>query len=253
MIEIHGLRKRYDSREVLQGIELQVRAGEILGYIGPNGSGKSTTIRILIGLLQQYEGEVRIDGLDPRRDALAIKRRIGYVPENALLYEQLTIAEHMLLVGRLQELDDERIRSRAEELLGALELDSRLNSRIATLSKGMRQKVLLASALLHDPRILFLDEPLSGLDVNATILIKELLRALADSGRTIFYCSHVMDVVERVCDRIAILHEGRIAALGSFEELRSASTQASLERIFAQLTSSGGEAERVQRVLKALG
>ena len=252
MISIRGLKKRYDARDVLQGIDLDVRQGEILGYIGPNGAGKSTTIRILIGLAQDYQGEVRIDGLDPRREALEIKRRIGYVPENALLYEQLTIAEHLSFVGRLQGLEDALIQRRGEELMAALELEQRLDSRIATLSKGMRQKVLLASALLHDPRILFLDEPLSGLDVNATILVKTLLRALADRGRTIFYCSHVMDVVERVCDRIAILHEGRIAALGSFEELRSASTQASLERIFAALTSSGGEAQRVERILEAL-
>jgi len=252
LIEIHGLRKRYGENEVLQGIDLEVRPGEILGYIGPNGSGKSTTIRILTGLLQQYEGEVRVAGLDPRREALEIKRRIGYVPENAILYEQLTIAEYLLFVGRLQGLADALIERRAEEFLAAFELSDRLSSRIATLSKGMRQKVLFTSALLHDPRILFLDEPLSGLDVNATILVKELLRALADSGRTIFYSSHVMDVVERVCDRIAILHGGRIVALGSFEELSQGKHAGSLEQIFAELTSSGGEGERVARILGAL-
>ena len=252
LIEIHGLRKRYAAHEVLQGIDLEVRPGEILGYIGPNGSGKSTTIRILTGLLQQYEGEVRVLGLDPRADPLAVKRKIGYVPENAVLYELLTVAEFLLLVGRLHGLEEELVKRRAQAFLEVFELADRLGARIQTLSKGMRQKVLLTSALLSDPEVVFLDEPLSGLDVNATILVKELIRALAGAGKTVFYCSHVMDVVERVCDRIAILDGGKLVAQGSFEELQAARGGGSLEQIFARLTSAGGQAEAARRLVASM-
>jgi len=251
-LELKGLRKSYGSRAVLDGIDLAVERGTILGYIGPNGAGKSTTVKILCGLLPDYAGEVRVLGLDPRADALAVKRKIGYVPENAILFEQLTVAEFLLLVGRLHALDDALVKRRAERFLELFELTERLGTRISTLSKGMRQKVLLTSALLHDPELVVLDEPLSGLDVNATILVKELIHALAQSGKTVFYCSHVMDVVERVCDRIAILDGGKLVALGTFEELQQAQGGGSLERIFAQLTSEGGQAEKAQALLAAL-
>jgi ABC-2 type transport system ATP-binding protein len=174
------------------------------------------------------------------------------VPENAVLFELLTVAEYLLLVGRLHGLEDELTKYRAVEFLKVFELEDRLRSRIQTLSKGMRQKVLLTSALLADPEIVFLDEPLSGLDVHSTILVKELIRALARSGKTVFYCSHVMDVVERVCDRIAILDGGRIAALGTFEELQAQRGGGSLEQIFARLTSAGDQVEQAQRLLEVL-
>jgi len=251
-IEIRGLRKAFGARSVLEGIDLDVERGTVLGYIGPNGAGKSTTVKILCGLMPTFQGEVRVAGIDPRADPVALKRRIGYVPENAILFELLTVAEFLLLVGRLHELDDELTKRRALEFLEVFEIGDRLRSRIQTLSKGMRQKVLLTSALLSDPEIVFLDEPLSGLDVHSTILVKELIRALARSGKTVFYCSHVMDVVERVCDRIAILEGGRIAALGSFEELQAQRGGGSLEQIFARLTSSGDQVEQAQRLLAAL-
>jgi ABC-2 type transport system ATP-binding protein len=252
-IELRGLRKSFGSRTVLDGIDLAIERGTILGYIGPNGAGKSTTVKILCGLMPQFEGEVRVLGLDPRADPLAVKRRIGYVAENAPLYELLTVAEFLLLVGRLHGLEDELVKRRATTFLEVFELSDRLGARIQTLSKGMRQKVLLTSALLADPEVVFLDEPLSGLDVNATILVKELIRALADAGKTVFYCSHVMDVVERVCDRIAILDGGRLVAQGSFEELQAARGGGSLEEIFARLTSAGGQAEAARRLVTAMG
>src|SRR5262245_6930312 len=251
-IEARGLAKSYGSHAVLEGIDLAVERGQILGYIGPNGAGKTTTVKVLVGLTDDYQGDVRVAGFDPRTQALEIKRRVGYVPENAVLYEPLTIAEHLLFVGRLHGLADDAIQARADAFLGMFELDQRLNSRISTLSKGMRQKVLLTSALLHDPEIVFVDEPLSGLDVNSAILIKELLRGLADRGRTIFYCSHVMDVVERICDRIVIVDKGGIAAQGTFAELSASLAGGSLESIFARLTSAGDEAEKAKRVLDLL-
>jgi len=253
VVELRGLRKKFGERVVLEGIDLAVERGTVLGYIGPNGAGKSTTVKILCGLAPEFEGEARVLGLDPRADPLAVKRKIGYVPENAVLYESLTVAEFLLLVGRLHGLPDETIRTRGEAFLAAFELSGHLPARIATLSKGMRQKVLVTSALLHDPQLLFVDEPLSGLDVNSAILIKEFLRGLASAGRTVFYCSHVMDVVERICDRIVILDGGRIAAQGTLEELERQVHGGSLESIFARLTSAGNEAERARALLAVLG
>ncbi len=184
-----------------------------------------------------------------------MKRRIGYVPESAVLYEALTVGETLSFVGRLHGLEEETTRRRGEEMLEAFDLGSRMHSRIATLSKGMRQKVLLACALLHDPEVLFLDEPLSGLDVASAMFVKALLRSLAQRGRAIFFSSHVMDVVERLCDRIAILDRGRIVAQGTYEELSEAGRRGTLERVFAELTRREeipDDARRVERILATL-
>ncbi len=195
-ILIRGLHKSYGKNEVVRGIDLKVDAGQVFGYIGPNGAGKSTTVKILVGMLRSFKGTVEVAGIDVREDPLEVKRRIGYVPESAELYDELTIHEHALLVGRLQGLADQLVTTRVTGILEQFGLGSRLHSRIGSLSKGMRQKVMFTAALLHDPEILFLDEPLSGLDVHSTVLIKELVSALAQEGKTIFYCSHMMDVVE---------------------------------------------------------
>lgn len=252
-IELRGLGKAYGGNRVLSDVDLAVPRGTILGYIGPNGAGKSTTVKILVGMIAEFDGEARVCGLDVREERAEVRARIGYVPENAVFYEALTVAETLLFIGRLQRLDDDTIRERGEAYLDAFELLDRLDERIGALSKGMRQKVLVTAALLHDPEVLFVDEPLSGLDVNASLLMKELLRALADEGRTIFYCSHVMDVVERVCDRIAIVHDGGIAAQGTYAELSESIRGGSLERIFANVTQGGGERERVEALLERLG
>jgi ABC-2 type transport system ATP-binding protein len=252
-IEVRGLEKSYGKQLVLDGIDLVVEPGTVFGYIGPNGAGKTTTVKILLGIQWEYRGDVRVAGLDVRKDFREVKRRVGYVPESAALYDGLTAHEHLLLFGRLRGMDDDLVEERAHELLGVLDLESRLHSPVGSFSKGMRQKLLIVAALLHDPEILFLDEPLSGLDVDSTIFLKELLRELADRGRTIFYCSHMMDVVERVCDRIVILHDGRVAADGSFEELSTGAHDASLEDVFHRLTGGAGASERVERFLAALG
>lgn len=252
MIEVTGLTKSYDAAPVLTGVDLSVPAGTIHGYLGANGAGKTTTVRILAGLLERDAGSVQVAGVDPREQPLEVRRRIGYLPESAVLYEPMTVAEHLLLVGRLQGLEDETIRTRGEELLGAFDLVQRLGSRLSTLSKGMRQKVLLTGALLHRPEVLFVDEPLSGLDVSSALLLKEFFRLYAAGGRAILYCSHVMDVVERVCDRLTILHGGRVAAEGTFEELAERMDEASLEAIFGQVTSAGEERERARRLVDAL-
>ena len=251
-IAIRSLTKSFGAHQVLDSIDLDVKPGEIVGYIGPNGAGKSTTVRIVCALDLDFTGDVRVAGFDPRTQPLEVKRSVGYVPENAVLFEVLTAAEFLLFVGRLHGLDDATIRARGGEMLEVFDLGARLDSRISALSKGMRQKLLITSALLHNPRILVLDEPLSGLDVNAALLVKSLMRALADSGRAILFSSHVMDVVERLCDRIAILHGGKVAATGTFEELGRELRGGSLEGIFASLTGDGEADLRVKRVLGVL-
>jgi len=188
MIQVQGLLKSYGDKVVLDHIDLSIEAGSIHGYIGPNGVGKTTTVKILAGLIQRDGGEVRVAGFDPHEDPLEVKRRIGYLPESAVLYESLTVAEFLLFVGRLQRLEDEDIRARADAFLEAFGLTERLGSRLITLSKGMRQKVLLIAAVLHRPSVLFVDEPLSGLDVSSATLIKEFFRLYAEGGRAVLYC-----------------------------------------------------------------
>ena len=251
-ISLRGLAKSFGSKVVLDGIDLDVRAGEILGYVGPNGAGKSTTIKILLGLLPEFDGEVRVAGFDPRREPLEIKKRVGYVAENAILFEPMTVAEFLLFVGRVHGLDDATIERRATGCLKPFELDRRVGGRIQELSKGMRQKVLLIAAMLHAPPILFLDEPLSGLDVHSQLLVKEIVRQLAAAGRTILFSSHAMDVVERLCHRVAILNEGKLAALGSFEDLSSSLRGGSLEGIFAHLTGESDVEGAARDVVAAI-
>lgn len=252
VLSLRGIAKRFDTKLVLDGIDLDVHAGEIVGYVGPNGSGKSTTIKLLLGILPAFEGEIRVCGFDPRRDALEIKKRVGYVPENAILYESLTVAEFLIFVGRVHGLDDATIERRAKACLDTFEIGERAASRIAELSKGMRQKVLLTSALLHAPEVLVFDEPLSGLDVHSQLVVKEVLRRLAQSGRAVLFSSHVMDVVERLCTRIAILSGGRIVAQGTFEELASAGPGGSLEGIFTNVTGSGDYEQRAESLVAAI-
>ncbi len=241
IISIRRLWKAYGNKEVLRGIDLEVEPGHVLGYIGPNGAGKTTTVKILIGMMAEFGGRVSVCGFDVARQPLEVKRRIGYVPESAALYESLTPMEYLRFIGRLYGLVDEEIERRAREMLELFGLSREADRRMTTFSKGMRQKVLIISGMIHNPDVLFLDEPLSGLDANAVITVKEIISGLARRGRTIFYCSHVMDVVERVCDRIVIISEGRIIADGAFEELQASMAGASLEHIFTQLTSSGGQ------------
>lgn len=237
VIRVRQLRKSYEQQDVLHGIDLDVYPGQVIGYIGPNGAGKSTTVRILAGLDTQYEGEVTVAGYDVRRESLEIKKRVGFVPELAELYDVLTPLEFLQLVGSLHALPEATVRERSLRLLRFFGLDARARDRMDRFSKGMRQKVLLISGLLHDPQILFLDEPLAGLDANSVILVKEVIAQLAARGKTIFYCSHMMDVVEKVSDRIILINQGRIVANGSLTELRQQGDD-SLERIFAQLTRS---------------
>lgn len=235
-IELRNLRKSYYQKPVLFGLDLVVEPGQIVGYIGPNGAGKTTTLRILAGLDKRFDGEVKVLGIDVKADPLAVKRRIGYLPESADLYEVLTPGEFYHLVGSLHGMEEQKIVGRAKRMEEFLELSYKKDQRIDTFSKGMRQKVLLTSTLLHDPDLIFMDEPLNGLDANSVIRIKDLLRQLTERGKTVFYSSHIMDVVERISDRIILLDKGRIAANGTFEELNRQAHRGNLEELFATLT-----------------
>ncbi len=240
LITVRGLTKSFGAKPVLRGIDLDVAPGQVLGYIGPNGAGKTTTVRILTGMLDQFGGQATICGFDVTRQPLEVKRRIGYVPESAALYDALTPREYLRFIGQLHGMPGDEIERRTTEMLGLFDLAGELDQRMATFSKGMRQKVLIVAGLIHNPQVLFLDEPLSGLDANSVVIVKEVITRLAQHGKAIFYCSHVMDVVERICDRIIIISEGQIIADGTFEQLQAMSRAASLERIFTQLTSAGG-------------
>ncbi|MFT5999733.1 MAG: ABC-2 type transport system ATP-binding protein [Neolewinella sp.] len=240
IIRISNLKKSYGKNAVLKGIDLEVAAGQIIGYIGPNGAGKSTTIRILAGLDKQFDGEVEVLGYNVKDNPLEVKRRIGYIPEAAEIYEVLTPTEFYELVGGLQDLPWETTLKRARRLEDYLQLEYAGDQRIDTFSKGMKQKVLLISGLLHDPELIFLDEPLAGLDANSVIRVKELLQQLTERGKTIFYSSHIMEVVEKISDRIILLNNGTIAANGTFAEINAQAHSGSLENLFSELT--GGSA-----------
>lgn len=247
IIETSNLKKQYSGNYVLKGINLSAQRGQILGYIGPNGAGKSTTIKIMSGIIDSFEGEVTVLGMDIRKDALEVKKQIGYIPEQAALYEVLTPREYLDFVGKLYGMDQQVIHNKTTELLRLFDLLDKADNRMNSYSKGMRQKVLLISGLIHNPEIIFLDEPLSGLDANAVILVKEILSQLKQNGKTIFYSSHIMDVVEKISDRIIIIDKGNIIADGSFESLQQQAQQGSLENIFKSLTAADMESSNTAR------
>ncbi|HUC80381.1 MAG TPA: ABC transporter ATP-binding protein [Flavisolibacter sp.] len=252
IIRIKNLFKSYGAKPVLKDINLEVYPGEVIGYIGPNGAGKSTTVKILCGLLTDYEGEVTVKGFDVKHQTLEVKKRIGYVPELAELYDVLTPMEYLSFCGALYGMNEDVCHDRIYRIMTAFDLSTNIDQRMDSFSKGMRQKVLLASGLLHNPDIIILDEPLSGLDANSVIIIKELISKLAQEGKTIFYCSHMMDVVEKVSNRIVLIDEGRVVANGTIDELRDRHGDQSLEKMFAYLTGKDALSASADALLKAL-
>jgi ABC-2 type transport system ATP-binding protein len=251
IVEIRNLEKKYGLKQVLHSINLDITSGQIIGYIGPNGAGKSTTVKILCGLINDFEGDVTIFGKDLRTQTLDIKKQVGYIPENAVLYESLTPMEFMQFIGEMRGLENELTRTKAEALMNIFEMKSNLHQRIATFSKGMRQKVLICSALLHNPDLIFMDEPLSGLDANSVIMVKEMLIHLAREGKTVFYSSHLMDVVEKISDRIILIDQGKVIADGSFDELNKLSNDENLEKMFTRLTGNTNHSEKAEAFINA--
>jgi len=250
MITIRHLNKMYGDNTVLKDINLDVYPGQIIGYIGPNGAGKSTTVKILTGIIQEYLGEVTVAGKILRDNVMEIKKMIGYIPELAEIYDLLTPREYLTFVGKLYHLSDDVIEERSRKMLDSLGLLGNIDQRMDSFSKGMKQKILLTSGLLHNPSIIILDEPLSGLDANAVIMVKELLQVMKQEGKTIFYCSHMMDVVEKVSDRIVLINKGSIIANAPINELRQDPNE-SLEQIFAKLTSDGSQSQKADEFASA--
>ncbi len=251
-IRAERLSKSYGSKLALVDLDLEVAAGEILGFLGPNGAGKSTTVRILTGLIRPGSGRAWICGFDVIDQPLEVKKRLGYVPETPALYDSLTANEYLELVSCLHHLDTKTGRTRRAELLDLFGLSANGDQRLSEFSKGMKQKVVIASALIHRPDVLILDEPLDGLDANTAMVVKELLKRMAAQGKTIMFSSHILDVVERMCTRIVIINDGRFVTSGTSAEIRAREHAATLEDAFSKLTGVRDVGEVTSEFLASL-
>jgi ABC-2 type transport system ATP-binding protein len=237
MLEARELTKCYSSIPAVKDVTFRIEPGQILGYLGPNGSGKSTTVKMLTGLLEPTRGQVLYQGRSVRTDLVAYKRRLGYIPEEANLYPHLTGYEYLELVGLLRGMDEKLLERKIETFLSLFGLFSQRHTPAAAYSKGMRQKLLISAALLHDPDILILDEPEAGLDVTTSLVLRKLIARLAGEGKVVLYSSHVLEVVEKVCSHVLLLHKGNVVAHESIEGMRRLASKPSLEHVFSELTN----------------
>lgn len=250
LVQFLDVSRSFGEREALTGLSLEVRPGEVFGLLGPNGAGKTTALRIVCGLLEPTTGQVKVGGYDVRDEPLQARRLLAYVPDGAPLYANLSPNQHLALVGRLHDLDEGRIARESARLLAALDLSERARDPVGSFSRGMRQKTALACAILPRPKLLVLDEPLNGLDAPTTAVFKEVLKTWATRGGAVLYTSHLLDVAERVCDRIAVLDHGRLVGLGTLEELRTiAGRDGTLEQVFGALTRSEDPKKQAERLL----
>ncbi len=252
MIRAVELTKTFNDFKAVDHLSFEVHPGEILGFLGPNGAGKSTTVKMLTGMLLPTSGSGEVAGFDVIEDSLRMKEKIGYIPESGAMYDSLTPVEYLDFVASLYHIDPRVAAGRFNDLLGIFDITRYKDQRIAELSKGTRQKVLIASALVHKPDVLFLDEPLNGLDANAALVVKELLRKLAAQGKTIFFCSHILEVVERICTRIVIIDKGQQIITGTAIEIIEGTDSTSLEDAFSKLTGIRTAADLSDDVLAAL-
>jgi ABC-2 type transport system ATP-binding protein len=248
MLEVRNVSKTYRSIPAVQDVSFTLNPGEVLGYLGPNGSGKSTTVKMVTGLIQPSRGKILFRGQDIREDLATYRTQLGYVPEEAQVYTHLSGLEYLQLVGRLRGIPERLLDTKARGLLALFGLEHAQYSQMVNYSKGMRQRVLLSAAILHDPQLIVFDEPLSGLDAVSAILFKELLVLLAREGKAILYISHVLEVVERVCDRVIVLAKGQVVADAAPRELTKLMALPTLESVFAQLVQQT-DTEQVARDL----
>ena len=252
MLELRALTKLYRGLPGVRNVSLQLSPGEILGYVGPNGSGKSTTIKMLTGLLDPTCGEIVFKGQNVHKNFAGFKRHVGYIPEEPHLYTHLSGLEYLTLVGRLRGLEARLLARKADAFLHLLDLHESRFSAMASYSKGMRQRILIAAALLADPEVIILDEPFSGLDVNAALLFRRLLIELARMGRMILFSSHVLEVVEKLCSQVVILHRGDVVAQDSIAGLRDLLALPSLVEVFAQLTNQQDQDLRAREIVDVM-
>jgi ABC-2 type transport system ATP-binding protein len=251
LIETRNLVKKYGDKAAVNDVSISVNGGEVFGFLGPNGAGKTTTIKMIVGLLQPTSGMVKVAGYDVQAQPLLAKASSGYVPDTPNLYAKLTARELLRFVGDLYNLDRQQVAQRTEELLRVLDLTEAADNTVDSYSHGMQQKASLAAALMHDPKVLVLDEPTVGLDPKSARLIKDILRQMAERGAAVFLSTHILEIAERMCDRIGIINKGKLVAVGTMDELRSLGKagETSLEDIFLGLTGGAEEAE-IAEILK---
>lgn len=252
MLEVRSLTKYYGALPALRDASFTAKPGQILGYLGPNGSGKSTTVRMLVGLMEPTSGEVLWQGESIFGDMPAYRRRLGYVPEEPFLYTHLTAPEYLRLVGGLRGIADGLLNQKIERFLHLLGLEDDQYSTLSAFSKGMRQKVQLASALLHNPELIILDEPFSGLDVSAGLMLRSVIKSLAAEGRTILMSSHVIEVVEQLCTDVVILSDGKVVAHDRVDRLRGLQNDESLEHVFVKLAVRDNVDDAARAILETV-
>jgi ABC-2 type transport system ATP-binding protein len=254
MLEVQGLTKRYHGIHAVEDVSFRIRPGQILGYLGPNGSGKTTTVKMLCGLVEPSDGRIVFNGKKVvHRNNSGFLQHLGYVPEEPYLYPQLTGPEYLRLIGRLRSIPREPLEEKINAFIQLFSLSDARYDLLLDYSKGMRQKILLSAALLHNPQLLILDEPFSGLDVEAALILRQLLGALAREGKAILFSSHVIEVVEKICSEVVILYKGRIVAYDTIEHLRELRQSPSLESVFAELAvpeSTSAIAEEMVAAMK---
>lgn len=252
MLQVQHLFRSFRGIPAVEDVSFQLAPGEIIGFLGPNGAGKSTTVKMITGMLRPNDGHVLFDGRDIRSDMVEYRKVLGYVPEEAHLYTYLSGLEYLQLVGRLRGMREAAIEEKATGLLRLLQLESWQHSPISSYSKGMRQRVLIAAALLHDPRLLIFDEPLSGLDVVSSRLFKDLLELLAAEGKAVLYISHVLETVEQICDRVIVIAKGKVVADADPSELTQLMCLPNLESVFAQLVQQQDTRSTAQQILEVM-
>jgi ABC-2 type transport system ATP-binding protein len=252
MLEANRLSKSYGSVPAVQNVSFYLEPGQVLGYLGPNGSGKSTTVKMLTGLLQPTDGQVTHNGKDIHNNLTAYRKRLGYVPEEANLYPYLTGEEYLDMVGILRAMPDPRRKSRIDSLLQLFALAPHRHISLGSYSKGMRQRILLISALIDNPDVLIFDEPMSGLDVTSSLVLKNLIQKLSARGKAIFFCSHVLEVVEKICSQLIILRKGQVIAYGRTAEVLQSIGQSTLEATFLQLTEGRDVAQIANDIVEVV-
>jgi ABC-2 type transport system ATP-binding protein len=252
MISVQQLTKRFGSQLAVDDLSFEIPGGQIVGFLGPNGAGKSTTLKMLTGILEPSSGSIRVCGYDLRQDVIEVKRHVGFVPESGAVFESLTGLEYLEMVAALYGIPADTARGRIQQFITFFDLsfETLTDKLLGAYSKGMRRKVVITAGLLHNPKVVLFDEPLDGLDANAAVGFKALIQTLAREGKTIVYSSHILDVVERVCDRVIIIDKGRLLLDGKPDELVAAHGTGSLEKLFTQLTGATGLEQRAEDFAK---